>query len=97
MWRGERTRAALALPARPGDQVTIRNRRPGDALHPLGAPGRRQLKELFIDRRVPAALRDRVPLLCWREEIVWVPGITIAHELRLRPGAPIWIAEIETP
>jgi len=95
MKRGAKRRAALSLPLRPGDRVTVRNRRPGDRLRPLGAPGRRRLKEVLIDRKVPRAKRDRLPLLVWRERIAWVPGVTVDEAFRLVPGSPVWVAELE--
>ena len=97
MLRGAPLRAGLALPlpaaGRPG-RVTVRNRRPGDRLWPLGAPGRRKLKDVLIDRGVPRRQRDRLPLLCWAGEIAWVPGITIDHRFRLTGEASAWLVEI---
>src|SRR5436305_652601 len=86
----------LALPLVPGDRVTVRNRRPGDRLRPLGARGSRRLKEVLVDRRVPRPLRDRIPLLCVGERIAWVPGVTIDHGFRLRGETTAWVAEILT-
>lgn len=86
MLRGDPHRAGLALPLVAGDTVTVRSRRPGDRLQPLGAPGRRRLKEVLIDRRVPRRRRDRLPLLCLGrdgERIAWVPGVTIDDAFRL--------------
>jgi tRNA(Ile)-lysidine synthase len=95
MKQGRRSRAALNLPLRPGDRLTVRNRRAGDRLRPLGAPGRRRLKKVLIDRKMPRLDRDLLPLLLWQDRIAWVPGVTIDEAFRLRPGAPIWIAELE--
>src|SRR6185436_13392119 len=97
MFQGSPHRAGLALPLRPGDRVTVRNRRPGDRLHPLGAAGSRRLKEVLIDRRVPKDLRDRIPLLCLGERIAWVPGITIDQRFRITGEAAAWVAEVDTP
>ena len=96
MFQGSPHRAGLALPLRPGDRVTVRNRRPGDRLHPLGAAGSRRLKEVLIDRRVPKDLRDRIPLLCLGERIAWVPGITIDQRFRITGEAAAWVAEVDT-
>jgi tRNA(Ile)-lysidine synthetase-like protein len=97
MLRGAPLRAGLALPlpdsGRPG-RVTVRNRRPGDRLWPLGAPGSRKLKDVLIDRGVPRWQRDRLPLLCWAGEIAWVPGITIDHRFRLTGEPTACLAEI---
>jgi tRNA(Ile)-lysidine synthetase-like protein len=97
MLRGAPLRAGLALPlpdsGRPG-RVTVRNRRPGDRLRPLGAPGSRKLKDVLIDRGVPRWQRDRLPLLCWAGEIAWVPGITIDHRFRLTGEPTACLVEI---
>ncbi|HKH47107.1 MAG TPA: tRNA lysidine(34) synthetase TilS, partial [Thermoanaerobaculia bacterium] len=96
MFQGSPHRAGLALPLAAGDRVTVRNRRPGDRLHPLGAAGSRRLKEVLIDRRVPEGARDRIPLLCVGERIAWVPGITIDQRFRITGEASAWVAEVET-
>jgi len=96
MFQGSPHRAGLALPLKPGDRVTVRNRRPGDRLHPLGADGSRRLKEVLIDRHVPRDQRDRIPLLCVGERIAWVPGITIDQRFRITGEAAAWVAEVET-
>jgi tRNA(Ile)-lysidine synthase len=86
----------LALPLEPGDRITVRNRRPGDRLHPLGAGGSRRLKEVLIDRRVPRGERDRLPLLCVDGRIAWVPGVTIDYRFRLAGETTAWVAEVTT-
>jgi tRNA(Ile)-lysidine synthase len=96
MFRGSPYRAGLALPLAEGDRVTIRNRRPGDRIHPLGADGSRRLKEVLIDRRVPRPARERLPLLCVGERIAWVPGIAIEQRFRLAGHATAWVAEVVT-
>jgi tRNA(Ile)-lysidine synthase len=96
MFEGSPHRAGLALPLTEGDRVTIRNRRPGDRIHPLGADGSRRLKEVLIDRRVPWPARERLPLLCVGERIAWVPGIAIEQRFRLAGHATAWVAEVAT-
>lgn len=99
MFRGSPHRAALALPDAALDRLVVRNRRPGDRLRPLGAPGERKLKDLLIDRRVPRRERDRLPLLVVAGRIAWVPGVTIDDAFRLPgrlrdEGGEVWIVEI---
>jgi tRNA(Ile)-lysidine synthase len=96
MFRGAAHRAALVLPLQAGGGVTVRNRRPGDRVVPLGAPGSRRLKDLLIDRRVPREERDRLPLLCVDGRIAWVPGVTIDQRFRLteESAAAVWVAEV---
>jgi len=68
--------------------LAVRYRRPGDRLRPLGAPGTRKLQDWFVDRKVPRADRDRIPLVVDdRDRIVWVAGFTIAHEYRVTAPA----------
>jgi tRNA(Ile)-lysidine synthase len=43
--------------------LTVRSRQPGDALRPCGLGGRKKLQDLFVDRKVPRAERDRVPVV----------------------------------
>jgi tRNA(Ile)-lysidine synthase len=106
MYRGAADRAALALPLDSGSRVTVRSRRPGDRLRPLGASGSRRLKEVLIDRRVPRLERDRLPLLCVDDDgvgdgggLAWVPGVTVDERFRLpeapAAGATVWVAELE--
>ncbi len=58
--------------------------RRGDRLHPLGAPGSKELRRLLIDWKVPAALRARVPVLRSADgEVAWVVGHRIAQRLRV--------------
>jgi tRNA(Ile)-lysidine synthetase-like protein len=96
MFTGSADRAGLALPLMEGDLVTIRNRRPGDRIHPLGARGSRRLKEVLIDRRVPRHVRERLPLLVVGERIAWAPGVTIDQRFRLAGEATAWVAEVAT-
>lgn len=70
--------AAVALPLR------VRSRRPGDRMKPLGAPGRRKLQDVFVDRKIPRAARDRVPVVEDASgRIVWVVGVTVADDCRV--------------
>ena len=66
-----------------GKGVTVRNRRAGDRFHPLGAPGRRKLKEFLIDCKVPRSRRDNVPVVVGPAGIAWVVGHRIAHTYRV--------------
>jgi tRNA(Ile)-lysidine synthase len=56
------------------DGLSLRNFRSGDRFQPLGMKGRKKIKDLFIEKRVPLSLRARWPLLAAGDEIVWIPG-----------------------
>ena len=90
-------RASLTLPMGSGQKVTVRNRRPGDRVRPMGRRSTYRLKEVLIDHRIPRPERDRLPLLCVGDQIAWVPAVTIDE--RFRPADPSnnWLAEITRP
>jgi tRNA(Ile)-lysidine synthase len=64
--------------------LRVRGRRPGDRLRPLGAPGRRKVQDLLVDRKVPRHDRDRVPIVVDEDgQIVWVAGHALADGCRV--------------
>lgn len=65
--------------------LVIRFFQPGDRFHPMGAPGRKKLKDFFIDHKIPRAQRPYVPLVVSGREIVWVVGHRIAEAYKVRP------------
>ena len=54
--------------------LTLRNFRHGDRFQPLGMAGHKKLKELFIEKKLPLAVRASLPLLLLGNEIIWIPG-----------------------
>lgn len=55
-------------------RLAIRRRRAGDRFHPLGASGTQTLKRFFIDRKIPRALRSRIPIVTLEDLPIWVVG-----------------------
>ncbi len=50
--------------------ITVRTRRPGDLFRPKGLRGHAQkLSDWMINRKIPRALRDQIPLICVADEI----------------------------
>jgi tRNA(Ile)-lysidine synthase len=67
-----------------GPHLIVRERRPGDRLRPLGAPGRRKVQDVLVDRKVPKDDRDRVPIVTNElGQIVWVAGQVLAEPFRV--------------
>ncbi len=67
-----------------GDHLIVRPRRPGDRLQPLGAPGRKKVQDVLVDRKVPKDDRDRVPIVTTEKgDIVWVAGQVLADPFRV--------------
>lgn len=69
-----------------GPQPVLRPRRPGDIFAPLGLGGHRQkVNEFMINKKIPAAWRQFVPLLVVAGQILWVCGYSPDEHARLRP------------
>lgn len=63
--------------------LLVRNRRPGDLYRPLGAPGRKKLKEVLRAKRIPASARDRLPVVVSGGRIAWAPGLPVAERFKV--------------
>jgi tRNA(Ile)-lysidine synthase len=74
--------------ARVSSELTVRLPRPGDRLHPLGAPGSKRLVRFLADRGLPREERARVLLVCDADRILWVAGIAPSASVRVRDDAP---------
>ena len=80
---GRRSRQRFELPAGAAPSFVVRNRRSGDRFQPLGLTSPKKLKDFLIDRKIPADLRDRLPLLLWNDEIVWIGGVEISERFKV--------------
>ena len=65
-----------------GKEAFLRSRLEGDRFRPAGAPGERKLKAFFIDRKIPRAERDFIPLVAVGKEIAWVVGHAVSEQYR---------------
>ncbi|APF22546.1 tRNA lysidine(34) synthetase TilS [Clostridium butyricum] len=65
------------------DSISLRKRKNGDKIIPLGMKGSKKLKDLFIDMKVPKEERDCIPLLCFDENISWIVGIRVSEEYKI--------------
>ncbi len=70
-----------------GPQLTVRSRRPGDRLRPLGLGGEKKLQDILVDARVPREERDAVPLVCAPWGIAWVVGHRLDERAALGEGS----------
>ncbi|HLF85636.1 MAG TPA: tRNA lysidine(34) synthetase TilS [Nitrospiria bacterium] len=67
--------------------LTIRNRRRGDVLYPLGMGGKKKkLQDIFIDMKIPFEERGGIPLLVSPEGILWVMGVRQDDRFKVRDG-----------
>jgi len=97
---GRATGQPFQLPQNAHGTFTVRNRRNGDRFHPLGSPAPKKLKDFLIDRKIAAELRDRIPLLLWNDEIVWVAGVEVSERFKITdsPGDryEVWLEGSQT-
>jgi tRNA(Ile)-lysidine synthase len=63
--------------------LAVGNRKPGDRMQPLGLAQPKRLQDILVDAHIPRHLRDMLPLVSDREEIVWIPGVTVAESRRV--------------
>ena len=78
LWGDYRITAAEAgegITLYPDGPITVRSRLTGDSIRLSG--GSKTLKKLFIDRKIPASERDRIPVLADRRGILAVHGFGI--------------------
>ncbi|MGA7615378.1 MAG: tRNA lysidine(34) synthetase TilS [Thermoanaerobaculia bacterium] len=88
-------RQCFQLPEGAGDAsgFRLRNRRKGDVFRPLGSRDEKKLKDFLIDRKIPVGIRNQLPLLTFRDEIVWVAGVEVSDRFRVT-GPPLPMYEI---
>jgi tRNA(Ile)-lysidine synthase len=65
--------------------LTLRNFRRGDRYRPLGMPGHRKVKDLFVEKKVPFSVRATLPLLLAGDEILWIPGLGRSETAKIGP------------
>jgi tRNA(Ile)-lysidine synthase len=68
--------------------LELRVRRKGDVFRPAGLRGHSQkVSDFFINARLPKRARDRWPLLCAGDQIIWVPGYRLAQAFKLQQAS----------
>ncbi|MFL6245196.1 MAG: tRNA lysidine(34) synthetase TilS [Thermoanaerobaculia bacterium] len=92
------TRPTFQLPRNSAPRFLLRNRRPGDRFQPLGMQHSKKLKDFLIDRKIAVDFRDRLPLLLWNNEIVWVAGVEVSERFRITGAEAdryeVWLDEV---
>ncbi|MHB8092171.1 MAG: tRNA lysidine(34) synthetase TilS [Syntrophales bacterium] len=61
----------------------VRNWRYGDRIDLLGLGGTKKLKKYFIDRKIPSAQREAIPLLVDAQSVIWIAGERISQRVRI--------------
>ena len=73
-------------PIAAGAALIVRAWRAGDRVRPLGMVGTRKAQDLFVDRKIPRALRRRVPIVEGARGIAWIAGLCTSEDYRVEQG-----------
>ena len=71
--------------------MTVRSRIPGDR---YGGEGRRKVKRMLIDARIPRLERARLPMVVSGDAVVWIPGFRPSRRHEAEPGTPCILVEM---
>ncbi|MBU5323004.1 tRNA lysidine(34) synthetase TilS [Sarcina ventriculi] len=63
--------------------ITIRGRKSGDKIIPLGMKGNQKIKNILIDAKVPKDLRDTIPLILFDNEVAWILGLKTSDKFKV--------------
>jgi len=66
-----------------GDKLLVRPRQPSDRFQPLGMSQPKKLGEFMIDSKIPSAWRQRIPLVCSPQHILWIVGWRIDERVKV--------------
>ena len=77
------------FPVRPYGTITIRARESGDKIRTSG--GTKSLKKLFIENKIPAVQRGRIPVICDEKGILGVWNVGTNPDRDDDGNGPVWI------
>ena len=67
-----------------GRKLVARCPEPGDRMQPLGMAGTKKLHDVFVDRKIPRADREGIPVVQAIDgEIVWLVGHYISERAKV--------------
>ena len=69
-------------------EAELRGFEAGDRMRPLGGVGRRKVRRLLMEARVPFHERRSYPIIVQGRHVVWIPGICRSAHAVPRPGEP---------
>ena len=92
---GELAQSENLLTVCPVGKISIRPRQTGDKIRLSG--GSKSLKKLFIDRKIPAAVRERIPVVCDETGIlgVYSIGVNLDRAAQILPAVTIRFERIQ--
>ena len=92
---GELAQSENLLTVCPSGKISIRPRQTGDKIRLSG--GSKSLKKLFIDRKIPAAVREQIPVVCDETGIlgVYSIGVNLERAAQILPAVTIRFERIQ--
>jgi tRNA(Ile)-lysidine synthase len=66
-----------------GNELVVRPRKTADRFFPLGMGGPKKVGEFMIDARIPGAWRERIPVVCSPQQIIWLAGYRIDDRVKV--------------
>ena len=66
-----------------GTPLSLRPSKPGDRIRLLGMEGRTKVSDLFVNHHVPRPARSRWPLVVSGDDVLWVVGVRMSHNVRI--------------
>ena len=68
---------------RAGNELEVRQRKPGDRFQPLGLAQPKKLNEFMIDTKIPRSWRRQIPVVCSPKQILWLVGYRIDDRVKV--------------
>ncbi len=68
------------------DPLYVRMRQPGDKMHCPGMSGRKKVKSLMMEAKIPRKLRTCYPLVGSGDELIWIPGVKRSDKALVTPA-----------
>jgi tRNA(Ile)-lysidine synthase len=65
------------------DILVMRSRRTGDTISVTSGGGTKKLKDYMIDVKIPAGVRDSVPVIACGSDVLWVVGYRISENYKV--------------
>ncbi|MCD8378428.1 MAG: tRNA lysidine(34) synthetase TilS, partial [Candidatus Gastranaerophilales bacterium] len=66
------------------DDLSLRTRREGDIISPLGLAARMKLKKYLINKKISEPVRDKLLFLCSGSEVLWAAGVGLSDKIKTR-------------
>ena len=65
------------------EELTLRTRKDGDVIKPLGCRGTQKLKKYLNEKKVPAHKKDNMFFLASKNEILWAPSLGLSDKIKV--------------